>query len=793
MTTRPDRSDRRPGRRLADAYGSFVVRFRFAILAAWALGAVATATLLPGLGTGGGGSSDVGGLVSASSPPIQAEIHSFTEFRFPLLSRVSIVQRDPKGLDPYAQARAVLRALALDQQQARDERGLLGALPLTNTAALFPSSRERGTTAITFLFSSPSLSFSRQTRLATSFARSAFDRPDDHLVGVTGTVPGRVRQGTLISSALPTVEAATLIVIVVLVAVSFRSLIAPVVALLTAGCAFLVTTHAAASIGQLLGITVPSDLKPLIVALLIGIVTDYQIFYVSSLRRFLIAGHKQKAAATRSIAEVTPIVLVAGATVAAGVAVLVIARSPLFHAVGPGMALTIVVGVVVGATLIPAALAALGSWMFWPNRPVAAGPPAPADPVPVVSRSGGFAPVPASGSRLIRALTHRRTAGAVTAACVVALTVAALPLLGLQLGMSVVQSLPSDVTESRAEATAAKGFAPGILSPTVLLVEQPGITAHRDRLGRLQRALAQQPGVAGVVGPGQQLLPLALGAVLSESGDAARYLVVFDADPLGAASIDSLHALQARLPALLAAAGLPGARVEVAGDTALAEMVVLQTQADLGRLALAALLVDLTLLVLFLRALVAPVFLLASSALVVAAALGITTFMFQTVLGDDGLTFYVPFAAAVLLVALGSDYNIFGVGKIWEAARDRPLAQAMIDAVPPAARAISIAGLTLALSFGLLVLVPLRPFRELAVAMTVGVLLDVFVVRSLLVPSILTLLGPLSGWPSRRLLGHRAFHEARKATRHKSSQSGGRPWGQTLQTEPGQTDGVART
>ena len=108
--------------------------------------------------------------------------------------------------------------------------------------------------------------------------------------------------------------------------------------------------------------------------------------------------------------------------------------------------------------------------------------------------------------------------------------------------------------------------------------------------------------------------------------------------------------------------------------------------------ALAVGLVSLLLLVLFRRALVAPLYLLVSNVLAVGAALGLTTLVFQVFLGADGLIFYVPFAAAVLLVALGSDYNIFSVGYIWEQARRRPLSEALAIAVPRSTRAISVAG-----------------------------------------------------------------------------------------------------
>ena len=106
---------------------------------------------------------------------------------------------------------------------------------------------------------------------------------------------------------------------------------------------------------------------------------------------------------------------------------------------------------------------------------------------------------------------------------------------------------------------------------------------------------------------------------------------------------------------------------------------------------------------------------------------------------------------AVLLLSLGSDYNIFAVGRIWQLARTRTLKDALTVGAPQSTRAITAAGLALAASFGLLALVPLRPFRELGFTLAVGILIDVFLVRALLVPSLLTIVGPVSSWPSKRL------------------------------------------
>ena len=160
---------------------------------------------------------------------------------------------------------------------------------------------------------------------------------------------------------------------------------------------------------------------------------------------------------------------------------------------------------------------------------------------------------------------------------------------------------------------------------------------------------------------------------------------------------------------------------------------------------------NLIILVIVLRALVAPVLLLVCTALSVAATLGLTVLLFQGRLGHPGLTFYVPLAAGVLLVSLGSDYNLFAVGHVWQEARRRPMREAMRTALPRSSVAITTAGLALAASLGSLALVPLRQFSELAFALGVGILLDTYVVRTLLVPALLTVVGPASGWPGGRL------------------------------------------
>ena len=235
--------------------------------------------------------------------------------------------------------------------------------------------------------------------------------------------------------------------------------------------------------------------------------------------------------------------------------------------------------------------------------------------------------------------------------------------------------------------------------------------------------------------------------MIAKGGGAVRFALVYDTDPLNATAIGQVRTLTARLPALGRAAGLRGVRYQVGGQTALTGDAINATASDLWRVGLTIVAVTLLLLILFLRSLLAPVYLLAASLLAVLATLGLTVVICDALFGSADLVFFVPFAAGVLLVSLGSDYNVFVVGRIWEEARTRSARDAVAVAAPRASRAITTAGIALAASFGLLALIPLEQFRQLAIFMAVGVVLDTVVVRSLLVPSLVALTGRAGMWP----------------------------------------------
>lgn len=748
-------------------FNRVVVGLRWPILIGWIVAAVVATTWLPSLA--GTRESPVGGLVDPDSPAIQAERRSLAHFGFPLFSRVAVVERSPDGItseelaSTVALAGVVASNSAPELRQALRESTLLEdlldevevtespveaeldeipfAMPLVNSLDVFPRVQEDATTAISFLaIDEPSLF--RQQELAEAYAAQLV-RERETTIGVTGTIPGRLGEWRAIRDALPWVEAATVVLIALILLWMFRSPGVPLLTLAAAGIAYLISIRLAAVIGLALGVSIPREAEPVLVVLLLGIATDYAVFLLAAGRRRLANGEGAREATLRTMTGTVPIVATAGLIVCLGTAALLVGRLDFFRALGPGLAVSVLTTLAVCLTFIPACLAILGRALFWPSigRTLAGHD---------VEETAWPAERLNLRGRLARFSVTRPGALLMVATSSIALLAAASGLLFTNLGFVILEGLPRSSEARVAGDAAAAGFAPGILSPTELLVEGKDLESRQGELERLELALARQRGLAIVAGPRVIGPEFQAPVFVADGGSAARYLLVLEEPPLGAAGIDRLRQLRGALDELAADAGLSDARLSLLGDTAIAEHTVSGIVDDLWRILAVAVIINLLLLALFLRSLIAPLYLVATSLLALAASLGLTTYLFQGLLARDGLTYYVPFAVTVLLLSLGSDYNVFIVGRIWQQARRQPLEDAVAYATPRAARAVTVAGVALAGSFALLALIPLDAFRQFAFAMGVGILVDTFLVRTMLVPSLVALVGEASWWPARR-------------------------------------------
>jgi RND superfamily putative drug exporter len=764
-----------------------VVSLRYLIVGGWAVGVVLAIMFLPPLNAASsGGLSD---LIPPGSAAAHAEADAARLFGFPIDAAVAIVQRDPHGMPAAIRDRAIRQAVAVDRRLSGQSEGqlavaaaalakagqpdaarilsgpvspgppggipgLAGAFALPNSAGLLRGTNEQSTTVITFLYFRPGTSFGAQTAGANAYVHWFLNRPTDHVAGVTGPVPAEYDQSQIIGKDILWVELFTVLAIALIVGLRFRSVGAPLATLACAATAYVIAIRAVVWLAGRMGVTLPPDLDPVLVVLLLGVTTDYTVFFLDGMRARVAGGVPRVRAARLATAEFAPIIVAAGVIVAAAAASLVVARTKLLSAFGPGLALTVLTAMAVSMTLGPALMAIFGGLLF---RPV----PRWLRRQGVTRREGGGRQ-PARprarwnlGTRAARFAAARPMALLIAGAGTAGLLAAAWGAHTIHLGSPLIRELPASSPAARAGTAAADGFAPGILSPTEILVIGPGVAGKTAALARLQHELATQPGVAEVAGPASlpgsaQSNPAQINPMLAASGGAARFVVVEKTDPLDATAISRVQQLQHDLPALARTAGLPGARFELAGETALTGDSIGSVFGDLGRVALAIMAVTLVLLALFLRSLLAPVYLLAASVLAVFATLGLTILIGQEILGFGSLVYFVPFAAGVLLVSLGSDYNVFVVGRIWEEARRRPVADAVAVAVPQASRAITTAGVALAASFAMLAVIPLEQFRQIAIAMALGVVLDAIAVRSLLVPALVALFGRLGMWPGNR-------------------------------------------
>jgi putative drug exporter of the RND superfamily len=710
------------------------------IIAAWIVACFAATAFLPDVGADTG--FGLVELIPGNTAALHAQAVENRLFGVSLSDAQSVVVvHDPQGLGADTLVKLGQQAQALDASppppSSPPSRPSF-VLPLVNVPGLVPASQGTATTAVVYLFFRSNATSGDITAGSRRYAAAA-PHPPGASIGITGSVPAQITEGNTIENSLLLLELVTVAVIAVLVGVVFRSPIAPIVPLAGSAIAYLATRHVLGWGAHAFGVQIPSQLAPIMVVLILGVVTDYSVFTLTGMRARLAAGERRTTALRQTSSRVVPLVVAAALTVAAGTIALLGANLDFFHAVGPGMAVAVVISGLVSISFTPALVGVLGRLAFWPSlrRPRTA------------TRAR---PLPGSNSvrQLIARLLSRRLVAAIAVViCTGVLVLAASGLSRARLGSNVLSGLPSGSPPRQAAANAAAGFVPGIVAPATLILEAPGIAAQTGRIGQVEQVISRSPGVAGVAGPGQ--LPLDLGASLfrTSDGNAVRLIVVFRDDPYDALAIAAFNTVQTRVNGALAGAGLGVATASWSGATATAAEAVAGTESDIWRVALAAAVLMSLVLALYFRAVLAPLLLVASSALALAATLGLLVDVFQGALGYADITFFVPMAAGVLLVSLGADYSVFVMGRIWEEARGRDMSSAVVAALPRASRAVSIAAATLALSFAVLALVPVRPFQEIAFIMGVGVVVDAFLVRSFLLPALLVLTGKSAFWPHR--------------------------------------------
>lgn len=756
------RQRRRSGR-AASLHAAASVRGRWLLLAGWAV--VLALLLADGVPSFGRDGLTLRELAPADAPELATEVESARLFRVPLTGRVQVVRRDAGGLPrrlQRADVEAALRA-SREAQEPGADRAVAFRLPYANTFGIFPASSELSTTTLVHHVGYPDATLRSRERAAQAAAKESRERGSGR-VSVTGGIPAQLETGRVIRGALGTLQLASVVVLVLITATWFRALAPPLIVLATIGVTMLMLLEALAAAARIGGAEVPAEVLPVVLVVAIGVATDYALFHVAAWRRLVARGVDARDATLESIAATSPVVLTAGITTGLGATSLRFADTAFVAAFAPALVVAVGVALLVGILLVPALVAVAGTRLGWPRPARAAEPPRWRRRVlAATTRPGRRVPIIAVVAIVFVALgSQARSAPA---------------------GFNIISGLPDDHPISIGASDASKGFAPGVLSPTLLLVEGEGLDERSAELAQFSVAVAGMEGVAGVLGPdvlrssieraglGEEAARLELellgafggvergdseadpasasrpsvlerrssrGVLVTADGRHARLVVVLEADPYTGTAVEQLRTLRPQLRDALDDAGFEDAALRVAGDTAVVERVVDQLDRDL--LTIAALLVpfELVVLLLFLRSLLVAAVIVASSLVTTAVALGVLSLHDRLVGPGDGIAFFVPVATFVLLLSIGADYGVL-MGSALRDARRRGLegAARARDAMSAAGPTIVLAGLVLASTFALLAVVPLGAFEQFAIAMGTGVVVDTLVVRPLLMPLLL--------------------------------------------------------
>jgi RND superfamily putative drug exporter len=521
------------------------------------------------------------------------------------------------------------------------------------------------------------------------------------------------------------------IVLLILVAV-YRS---PILPLLVIGTAVLALS-AANAVAYLLAsndlITVNGQSQGIAAILVVGAATDYGLLLVARYREELRRHPSKYQAMGIALRRSVEPIVASGATVILGVLCLLVSDLASNRGLGPISAVNVVFAMVAALTFLPAALTLLGRAAFWPRRPQhRAG---------AVERAGLWDQV--------AGLIRRRPAPVLAATVAVLVAGAAfLPTLKAD-GISFADAIRGPSQAVDGQAVLGRHFDAGVGSPAVIITPAGSTEA-------VARAAGDLPGVARVVlvtdaGPGSPAGPPDAATPGPARADAkpkvVDELVQLDATLTDPADSDAAIATVRQLRQAVRAAE---PQALVGGSTATDLDTRQTTERDRAVIIPLVLAVVTVVLVLLLRALVAPLLLTATVVLSFAATLGIAALAFNHLFNFPGSDPGVVLIGFVFLIALGVDYNIFLMSRAREESMSAGTRQGILGALAVTGGVITSAGLVLAATFGALVVLPLLILTQVAFIVAFGVLLDTFVVRSLVVPAAVYLLGDRVWWPSR--------------------------------------------
>ncbi len=505
---------------------------------------------------------------------------------------------------------------------------------------------------------------------------------------------------------------ATLALVLILLLVVYRAPLLAVLPLLTVGAAYMTAIGIAYLLIEAGWIVVNTEGTFLLLVLIFGAGTDYSLLLVHRYREELDDGRPPPLALPAALRETAPALAASAGTVIAAMLVLLVAELESTRWLGPILAIGIAVMLAAAFTLLPALLSLLDGRAFW--RPF---------------RSSGDQSAPTLGAangggrwERVAELVRRRSR-AIVAAVFLLLVVLSLGNLVNHSTIGFGQGETKPTNSGRGTKALEAHFPAGLGAPLTAVVAT-------ERLETTTEALE-------ALGPVQLALPVPPTGEIEK----AVVVIVLHGNPYSSDAADTVDDVRERLHEVDPGGLLGGVPAE--------NFDIEQTnERDTKLIVPLVLLVVGLILAAVLRALLAPLYLMVTVVASFAATLGLLTFAFA-LLGGEGIAFNLVLLAFIFLVALGVDYNIFLMTRAREEAAARGTPEGTLVALVNTGGVVTGAGLILAGTFATLTLLPLEELIQIGATVAIGVLLDTFVVRALLIPAITYRLGERAWWPSR--------------------------------------------
>ncbi|MFB7217470.1 MMPL family transporter [Streptomyces sp. NPDC056227] len=539
--------------------------------------------------------------------------------------------------------------------------------------------------------------------------RATADRPDGLEAKLTGPAGNSLDAADARESTGRALTLITVLVVAALLLITYRSAILWLLPLLTVGVAFLTTQAVSYLLAKGFGLTVGGGNEIVVTALLFGVGTDYAMLLLARYREELRVHEDRHEAMQTAVRRAVPAIAASAATVSIGLLCLTQADVGFNYTLGPAGAIAIICGLAAMTTLFPAVLVILGRWVFWPNVPRAG----------VAAKNANHRLWDRVGGRI------SRRPRLVWIGSALVLTVLALGSLGLKTGLDDEHLIVGKPGSIAGQELLADHYPAGQSRPAEVISKAGAAPA-------VAAALKGIDGVAEVAAPEK-----------STDGTLASTRAVLKDSPDSAAAARTVDRIRTAVHAV------PGADAQVGGPTAMAQEKTEAQAHDRKVVIPLVLAVVFLILVVLLRALVAPLLLMATVVLSYFAALGISWQLFQHVLGFPAVDIQVMLIGFLFLVALGVDYNIFLIHRIREEVGHRGHRAGVLSGLTSTGGVITSAGAVLAATFAALTTAPQVAFIEIGIVVAIGVLIDTFLVRSVLVPALALDVGRTFWWPGR--------------------------------------------